>query len=129
MKRLLPLLLATAFACTSSTPSPTAPPARPATPAVTAPTPAAPAPPLAASPLATPVHVVIVGTTDVHGWFNGHDEVAADKTTQVHFGGLSTFSAYLDALRAANDGRVIVVDSGDLFQGPPESDLFEGDPV
>src|SRR5881394_3769052 len=77
----------------------------------------------------TPVHVVIVGTTDVHGWFNGHDEVAADKTTQVHFGGLSTFSAYLDALRAANDGRVIVVDSGDLFQGTLESNLFEGELV
>jgi 5'-nucleotidase len=127
MKRLLPLLLAAAFACTSSTSSPAAPPSQ-VTQTATAP-PTASRPPLAAAPLAGPVHVVIVGTTDVHGWFAGHDEVAADKTTQVHFGGLPTFKAYVDALRSTNDGRVIVVDSGDLFQGTLESNLFEGEPV
>lgn len=106
MKRPLPLLLVLALACTTAQPS---------------------APPPAPTALA-PVHVVIVGTTDVHGWFNGHEEPAPDKTP-VRFGGLPTFASYVDALRAANGGRVVVVDSGDLFQGTLESNLFEGEPV
>jgi 5'-nucleotidase len=105
MKRLSPFLLILSLACATAAPPATAPP-----------TPAG------------PVHVVIVGTTDVHGWFNGHDEVAPDKTL-VHSGGLATFAAYVDALRGANPGRVVVVDSGDLFQGTLESNLFEGEPV
>jgi 5'-nucleotidase len=69
-----------------------------------------------------PVHVVIVGTTDVHGWFNGHHD-------QPAYGGLAIFSSYVDALRASTPGHVIVVDSGDLYQGTLESNLFEGEPV
>src|SRR5437763_4811345 len=76
------------------------------------------APPAAQSP----VHVGVVGTTDVHGWFNGHTEAPA-------YGGLAVLSSYVDALRAANPGRVVVVDSGDLYQGTLESNLFEGEPV
>ncbi len=82
---------------------------------------------LAASALAQtapqPVHVVVVGTTDVHGWFAGHDDRAP------HYGGLPLFASYVEALRAANQGNVILVDSGDLFQGTLESNLFEGEPV
>src|SRR5205814_2998577 len=70
-----------------------------------------------------PVHVVIVGTTDLHGWFNGHP---SDKPP---YGGIAVLASYIDALRAANEGRVLVVDSGDLFQGTLESNLFEGEPV
>lgn len=70
-----------------------------------------------------PVHVVIVGTTDVHGWFNGRTE------SGVHYGGVALFASYVSALRDANRGHVIVVDSGDLFQGTLESNLFEGEPV
>lgn len=99
MKRLVPAALLLALACTTAAP-----------------------------PRQSPVHIVLVGTTDVHGWFAGHEEAAPDKTP-VRFGGLATFSAYVDALRAANEGRVIVVDSGDLFQGTLESNLFEGAPV
>ena len=69
-----------------------------------------------------PVHVVVVGTTDLHGWFDGHHDT-------VPYGGLPLFASYVDALRAANPGRVVVVDSGDLFQGTLESNLFEGEPV
>src|SRR6185369_15398866 len=82
----------------------------------TVPPPTAPAPPPA------PVHVVIVGTTDVHGWFNGHTAAPA-------YGVLAILSSYIDALRAANPNHVIVVDSGDLYQGTLESNLFEGEPV
>ena len=64
-------------------------------------------------------HVVIVGTTDVHGWFNGHGT----------YGGAPTFAGYVAALRDANPGHVLLVDSGDLFQGTMESNMFEGEPV
>ncbi|HEX7191659.1 MAG TPA: bifunctional metallophosphatase/5'-nucleotidase, partial [Thermoanaerobaculia bacterium] len=76
-----------------------------------------------ATPPQQPVHIVVVGTTDVHGWFGGRD------LNGVHFGGVAIMKSYVDALRAANGGRVVLVDSGDLFQGTLESNLFEGEPV
>ena len=78
---------------------------------------------------APPVHVVIVGTTDVHGWFAGHVETPPNGGEGVLWGGLPTLASYVDALRAENKGNVIVVDSGDMFQGTLESNLFEGEPV
>src|SRR5260370_20784959 len=36
-----------------------------------------------------PVHVVIVGTTDLHGWLNGHDE-------KVPYGGPPLLASYID---------------------------------
>src|ERR1051325_8845215 len=98
MKRGAGLLLFLLFASCSATPPPAAVPAQ-------------------------PVHVVVVGTTDVHGWFNGH----VDKSTRT--GGLALFKAYVDTLRAEDPGRVLLVDSGDLFQGTLESNVFEGEPV
>lgn len=76
-----------------------------------------------------PVHVVIVGTTDVHGWFNGHDDRGRNDTAGAHYGGVATLTSYIDALRAENEGRVVVVDSGDMFQGTLESNIAEGEPV
>lgn len=73
-----------------------------------------------------PVHVVIVHTTDVHGWFNGHVESPPGGGPGVVWGGLPTLASYIEALRDAHDGRVVVVDSGDIFQGTLESNLFEG---
>jgi 5'-nucleotidase len=67
--------------------------------------------------------VIVVGTTDLHGWYNGHDENGA------RYGGLPLLAGYVDNLRAANPGRVIVVDSGDMFQGTLDSNFFEGEPV
>jgi len=96
MKRASLLLLSFLFACTTVT-----------------------TPPPAAKP-AEPVHLVIVGTTDLHGWFAGHQE---------GYGGLATLASYVDALRASNPGRVVLVDSGDMFQGTLESNIFEGEPV
>src|SRR6266545_8185099 len=75
-----------------------------------------------APPARPPVHVVIVGTTDVHGWFNGH------VGKEMQYGGVALFASYLNALRAENP-NIIVVDSGDLFQGTLESNFFEGEPV
>ncbi|HEX9459890.1 MAG TPA: bifunctional UDP-sugar hydrolase/5'-nucleotidase [Thermoanaerobaculia bacterium] len=71
-----------------------------------------------------PVHVFVVGTTDLHGSYDGH---VASKSAPA-YGGLPLIAGYLEILRA-NHGRVIVVDSGDLFQGTLESNFFEGEPV
>lgn len=76
-----------------------------------------------------PVHVVIVGTTDVHGWFNGHVETPPGGGEGVLWGGLPSLASYIEALRDENRGRVIVVDSGDMFQGTLESNMFEGEAV
>lgn len=76
-----------------------------------------------------PVHVVIVGTTDVHGWFNGHVETPPGGGEGVLWGGLPSLASYVEALRDQNGGRVILVDSGDMFQGTLESNMFEGEAV
>jgi 5'-nucleotidase len=78
---------------------------------------------------AEPVHVVIVGTTDVHGWFNGHVETPPGGGEGVLWGGLPVLATYVEALREQNGGRVLLVDSGDMFQGTLESNLFEGEAV
>ncbi|HSP14339.1 MAG TPA: 5'-nucleotidase C-terminal domain-containing protein [Thermoanaerobaculia bacterium] len=74
-------------------------------------------------PAPRPVHVVLVGTTDVHGWFAGH------TWNKNQYGGVALFASYVDALRAQNAGHVVLVDSGDLFQGTLESNFFEGEPI
>lgn len=78
-------------------------------------------------PAAEPVHLIIVGTTDLHGFFNGRPFEAGGKS--IGAGGLAVLSSYVAALRASNPGRVVLVDGGDLFQGTLESNLFEGEAV
>lgn len=78
---------------------------------------------------AAPEHVVLVGTTDVHGWFAGHVETPAGGGEGVLWGGLPALAAYVNVLRAENPGRVLVVDSGDMWQGTLESNMFEGEAV
>ena len=87
--------------------------------------PTAPIVPPAASVAATPVDVIIVATTDRHGWYDSHH----DTRNAPPYGGLPLLGGYLQNLRSKHQGRVIVVDSGDLFQGTLESNLFEGEPV
>lgn len=76
-----------------------------------------------------PVHVVIVGTTDVHGWFAGHIEAPTDGRPGLVWGGLAPLASYVQTLRQQHGNRVLVVDSGDMFQGTLESNLFEGEAV
>ncbi|HEV7768972.1 MAG TPA: 5'-nucleotidase C-terminal domain-containing protein [Thermoanaerobaculia bacterium] len=76
-----------------------------------------------------PVHVVIVGTTDVHGWFNGHVETPPGGGEGVLWGGLPVLATHVEALREQHGGRVLLVDSGDMFQGTLESNMFEGEAV
>jgi len=76
-----------------------------------------------------PEHVVVVGTTDVHGWFAGHVETPEGGGEGVLWGGLPAFASYVEQLRAENPGRVVVVDAGDMWQGTLESNMFEGEAV
>ena len=62
--------------------------------------------------------ISVVGTNDVHG----------ELIPQPDRGGLTTFSGYVAALRDArkNDGAVLLVDAGDMWQGTLQSNLSEG---
>jgi 5'-nucleotidase len=68
-------------------------------------------------------HVVItvIGTNDVHG----------ELVAQTDRGGLTTFSGYVAAANAAraDDGALLLVDAGDMWQGTMESNLNEGEAV
>ena len=63
-----------------------------------------------------PVDLVIATTTDVHGRLRGWDYYAnqADPAR-----GLSRAATIVDSVRAANPGRVVLLDAGDLLQGNP----------
>jgi 2',3'-cyclic-nucleotide 2'-phosphodiesterase (5'-nucleotidase family) len=65
------------------------------------------------------VTVSIVGTSDLHG--------AAEPRNGV--GGLALLAGYVNNLRkarAADEGALLLIDSGDTFGGEVESDLSEG---
>jgi 2',3'-cyclic-nucleotide 2'-phosphodiesterase (5'-nucleotidase family) len=62
------------------------------------------------------VDLVVAATTDVHGRLRGWDYFAnaADSAR-----GLARAATIVDSVRAANPGRVVLVDGGDLLQGNP----------
>lgn len=65
------------------------------------------------------VTISVFGTNDVHGQLLPAGERA----------GLAAVSGYVDALRAArreDNGAVLVIDAGDMWQGTLESNLVEG---
>lgn len=77
-----------------------------------------------------PVHVVLAATTDYHGWIEGHLEtVKAAPELRFRSGGADVLGGHLQNLRATNPGRVVLFDSGDIFQGTLVSNIFEGEPV
>jgi 2',3'-cyclic-nucleotide 2'-phosphodiesterase (5'-nucleotidase family) len=63
-----------------------------------------------------PVDLVIATTTDVHGRLRAWDYYA-NQVDAVR--GLSRAATIVDSVRAANPGRVILLDAGDLLQGNP----------
>src|SRR5687768_14579224 len=63
-----------------------------------------------------PVDLVVAATTDVHGRLRAWDYYANDAETVR---GLSRAATIVDSVRAANPGRVILLDAGDLLQGNP----------
>ena len=65
------------------------------------------------------VIVSVIGTNDVHG----------QLLPQSNRGGLAVFSGYVNALRSArsaDNGGVLLIDAGDMWQGTLESNLSEG---
>ncbi|HET6230198.1 MAG TPA: 5'-nucleotidase C-terminal domain-containing protein [Longimicrobiaceae bacterium] len=59
--------------------------------------------------------LVLVGTTDTHGWLLPYDYYTGRETEN----GLSRLAPQIDSIRDANPGRTALFDSGDLLQGTP----------
>lgn len=59
--------------------------------------------------------LVLLGTTDVHGWIPPYDYYALSEAPH----GLGLLAPLVDSVRAAHPGRVYLFDSGDLLQGTP----------
>lgn len=59
--------------------------------------------------------LVLLGTTDVHGWIYPYDYYALAEAPH----GLGLLAPLVDSVRAAHPGRVYLFDSGDLLQGTP----------
>lgn len=74
--------------------------------------------PVAAAPgaLGAPFDLVVLSTTDVHGRIRGWDYYADSAESGR---GLTRAATVIDSIRAANPGRVLLVDAGDLLQGNP----------
>ena len=64
----------------------------------------------------SPFELLVVSTTDVHGRIRGWDYYA-DSAESTR--GLTRAATIVDSIRAANPGRVVLVDAGDLLQGNP----------
>src|SRR6185437_12731581 len=60
--------------------------------------------------------LVIAATTDTHGRLRSWDYYANSPEPQR---GLTRIATIVDSLRAANPGRVLLFDAGDLLQGNP----------
>ncbi|MEO8910403.1 MAG: 5'-nucleotidase C-terminal domain-containing protein [Gemmatimonadaceae bacterium] len=63
-----------------------------------------------------PIDLVVATTTDVHGRITAWDYYANRPET---IRGLTRAATIVDSVRAANPGRVILLDAGDLLQGNP----------
>lgn len=59
--------------------------------------------------------LVVLGTTDTHGWLLPFDYYTGRETPH----GLARLVPQIDSVRAAHPGRTVLVESGDLLQGNP----------
>lgn len=59
--------------------------------------------------------LVLMGTTDLHGWLLPYDYYTGKTTNNS----LASLVPMIDSVRAANPGRSVLVESGDLLQGNP----------
>src|SRR5919112_1601685 len=59
--------------------------------------------------------LVLMGTTDLHGWVLPYDYYTGKATSNS----LASLVPTIDSVRAANPGRTVLVESGDLLQGNP----------
>ncbi len=80
------------------------------------------------SPSDGAIRLTLVATSDLHGWVHPLVTTLPDGR-ELREGGLAAFAGYLSILRAENPGGVLLLDSGDLFQGTLASNLTEGEVV
>src|SRR6476620_8478539 len=59
--------------------------------------------------------LVLMGTTDLHGWVLPYDYYTGKRTNN----GLASLVPMIDSVRAANPGRTVLVEPGALLQGNP----------
>ena len=59
--------------------------------------------------------LVVMGTTDLHGWLLPYDYYTGKATNNS----LASLVPAIDSVRTANPGRTVLVESGDLLQGNP----------
>ena len=88
----------------------------------------APAPRATPAMPATPAEgcVLIAATNDVHGALAPYTVASSDGRGAVSSGGALAFSAYADRLREIAQGRLLLLDAGDIFQGTMASNLSFG---
>ncbi len=60
--------------------------------------------------------LIVLSTTDVHGRIRGHDYYGDSAESGR---GLTRAATIVDSVRAANPGKVLLLDAGDLLQGNP----------
>lgn len=73
----------------------------------------------------------VAQTNDIHGYIfpqRAYLRIDPDKPEGyvATLGGFDWFAGYLDILRKSVDGRLVLVDAGDMFQGTMISNRFEG---
>ncbi len=73
------------------------------------------------------IHITLVGINDLHGALLDRPVVSTD--TSPRKGGAAMISAYVQAIRAENPDGTLLVDAGDMLQGPLLCNHFEGAPV
>ncbi|HEX6751457.1 MAG TPA: 5'-nucleotidase C-terminal domain-containing protein [Longimicrobium sp.] len=78
-------------------------------------TPAVQAPPAGSAQTQAGGTLVLMGTTDLHGWLLPYDYYTGKRTNNS----LASLVPMIDSVRAANPGRTVLVESGDLLQGNP----------
>ncbi len=75
------------------------------------------------------VHLTLLGINDLHGALDGTVVGEGEAGGPGLAGGAALMGAYVAAVRAANPDGTVVVDAGDMLQGPLLCNHFEGAPV
>lgn len=71
--------------------------------------------------------LIILHTNDLHGHLKPH--VYKQISEKKIIGGSAYLTAMVNVQRKKHPGRIILLDAGDVAQGPPISNLFRGRPV
>lgn len=74
-----------------------------------------------------PIHLTLVAINDFHGALDGEPSPAGPEAGR--WGSAAVLSAYVAAIRADNPDSTVLLDAGDMLQGPLLCNYFEGAPV